>query len=128
MKDNGKKKILIADDEELIGWSLRRYFESDGYHVDIVCNGSDALHRLKSNDYDIVVTDLFMPNLSGMEVLTRMKESGIMTPVIVTSAYFSEKIMSEVLNVGAFKCINKPFQMEDVLGAVKEAEQSSLET
>jgi DNA-binding NtrC family response regulator len=125
--DNNKKKILIADDEELIGWSLRRYFEADGYHVDMVHNGKDALHRVKNNDYDIVVTDLFMPDFSGMEVLSKMKEIGIMTPVIVTSAYFSEKIMSEIINVGAFRCINKPFQMEDVLGAIKEAEEFDIQ-
>ncbi|MBI4825996.1 MAG: response regulator [Nitrospirae bacterium] len=121
-----KKKILIADDEELIVWSLRKYFEADGYHVDMVHNGSDALKSLKSNAYNIIVTDLFMPDMSGMEVLIKMKESGIRIPVIITSAYFSEKIMSDIMNEGAFKCINKPFQMEDVLGAIKEAEQFSF--
>jgi DNA-binding NtrC family response regulator len=127
MKNDKKRKILIADDEELIGWSLRRFFEAGGYLVDMVSNGIDALQKVKSINYDIIVTDLFMPELSGMGVLTNMKENGIKTPVIVTSAYFSEKIRSEIMNKGAFKCINKPFQMEDILGAVKEAEQSVLE-
>jgi DNA-binding NtrC family response regulator len=94
----------------------------------MVNNVKDALQTVKNNDYDILVTDLFMHDISGMEVLSKMKESGISTPVIVTSAYFSEKIMSEVINEGAFRCINKPFQMEDVLGAIKEAEELDMQT
>ncbi|MBI4843230.1 MAG: response regulator [Nitrospirae bacterium] len=126
MAMSNNKKILVAEDEELIGWSLRKFFESDGYRVDMVHSGIDALNRIRNNEYDIVVTDLFMPGMSGMEVLSKMKQDGITTPVIVTSAYFSEKIMSDVLDGGAFRCINKPFKLEDVLVAIKDAERVSI--
>ncbi len=114
-------KILVADDEELIRWSLRRAFEAAGYTVDIAANGKEAIQRVEEHNYDIVVTDLRMPELDGMEMLIKMREMGISLPVIVISAYLSKKVIEETLHKGAFRCLDKPFQMEDVLNVVKEA-------
>ncbi len=114
-------KILVADDEELIRWSLRRAFEAAGYTVDIAANGKEAIQRVEEHNYDIVVTDLRMPELDGMEMLIKMREMGISLPVIVISAYLSKKVIEETLHKGAFRCLDKPFPVEDVLNVVKEA-------
>ncbi len=123
MNNSGKEemKILVADDEELIRWSLRRAFEAAGYTVDMAANGKEAIQKVEENNYDIVVTDLEMPELNGMKMLMRMREMGISLPVIVISAYLSENVIKESLHKGAFRCLDKPFQMEDVLNVVKEA-------
>ena len=62
-----------------------------------------------------------MPELNGIEVLTKMKNMGIDLPVIVISAYFSNKLKEETISSGAFECISKPFDMDDVLDVVKKA-------
>jgi CheY-like chemotaxis protein len=117
-----KIKILVAEDDELIRWSLERFLETAGYSVDIVANGKEAIQRLEEYNYDIVVTDLNMPEVNGVELLKRMREMKIFPPVIVISAYLSEYRLEEDLYRDAFiRCINKPFQMEDILNVVKEA-------
>ena len=122
------KKILIADDEELIRWSLLQFFESSGYSVDLVINGTEVIKRLENTNYDIIVTDLNMPGLNGIEILTKMKGMGINLPVIVISAYFSDKLKDETISSGAFECISKPFEMNDILNTVKKAIETKSES
>jgi len=119
------KKVLVADDEELIRLSIFRYLTSSGYAVDTVENGKDLVRLLERNTFDIVVTDFNMPEMNAIEVLAKIKEMGKTLPVIVTSADFSEKTIEESLSKGAFKCINKPFHMSDMLNVVNEATATS---
>jgi DNA-binding NtrC family response regulator len=116
-----KIKILVVDDEELIRWSLGKYLESAGYSVDIVMNGREALERIEADEYDLVVTDLNMPELGGTELLMKIEESGKSPPVIIISSFIPEITVNEPPFKNAFKCINKPFKMEDMLSLVKEA-------
>jgi len=120
------KKILVADDEELIRMSIYRYLTSSGYTVDTACNGRELVRMLEQDKFDIVVTDLEMPELNAVEVISRMREMGLKLPVIVISAYFSEKTIEESLSKGAFKCIHKPFHMAEMLNVVKEAGASAV--
>ena len=115
------KKVLVADDEELIRLSMFRYLTASGYTVDTVKNGKDLVRFIEGNTFDIVVTDFNMPEMNAIEVLAKIKEMGKTLPVIVTSADFSEKTIEESLSKGAFKCINKPFHMSDMLNVVNEA-------
>jgi DNA-binding NtrC family response regulator len=116
-----KIKILVVDDEELIRWSLGKYLESAGYAVDIAMNGREAIKRLEAVEYDLIVTDLNMPELGGTELLMKIKETGKSTPVIIISSLLPEKTVNEQPYENAFKYINKPFKMEDMLSVVKEA-------
>ena len=122
------KKILIADDEELIRWSLSQYLESNGYSVDIVFDGSEVIRKLENTNYDILVTDLNMPELNGIDVLIKLKDMGIKLPVIVISAYFSDKLKDETISNGAYECISKPFEMDDVLNVVNRALKTKPES
>lgn len=119
------KKVLVADDEELIRLSLFRYLTASGYSVDTARNGKELISLLEKEKFDIVVTDFEMPELNAIDVLITIREMGIKLPVIVISAYFSEKNIEESLAKGAFKCINKPFHMGDMLNVVKEAAATS---
>lgn len=113
-------KILVVDDEELICWSLKRAFEKHaGHSVCCVYNGNDGIQKIMENQYDVAIIDLKLPDISGAELVKKIKELGIDTPVIVISAYLSENILNDMLKQGVARCINKPFQIEDILNSVE---------
>ncbi|MCL5978905.1 MAG: response regulator [Nitrospirae bacterium] len=113
-------KILVVDDEELICWSLKRTFEKHaGHSVCCVYTGNEAIKKIMENQYDVVITDLKLPDFNGAELVRKIKELGIDTPVIVISSYLSEGILNDVIKQGVLRCINKPFQIEDILNDVE---------
>lgn len=117
-------RILVVDDEELICWALKRAFEKHaGHSVCCVYTGNDGFQKIMGNQYDVVITDLKLPDISGAEFVRKIKELGIDTPVIVISSYLSENIVDDMLKQGVARCINKPFQIEDIL---KDVEHISL--
>jgi two-component system response regulator AtoC len=117
-----KVKILIVDDEELICWSLKHSFEKvKGYHVNCAHTGSDALQELHENRYDIVITDLNLPDVNDFNIVRKIKNIASDTPVIVISASLCGPFLDEVIKQGAYKCFNKPFEIDTVLYEVKEA-------
>jgi len=117
-----KVKILIVDDEELICWSLKHSFEKvEGYHVNCAHTGSDALQELNENRYDIVITDLNLPDVNDLNIVTKIKKIASDTPVIVISASLCGPFLDDVIKQGAYKCFNKPFEIDTVLGEVKKA-------
>ena len=124
----GKKvKILIIDDEELICWSLKQSFEKvEGYTVNCAYTGDDALHKLHEDQYDVVITDLNLPDVKNYEIVKKIRDITSNTPVIVISAYLSEPVLSTVSKEGVFKCINKPFEINYIMGEVKEAMKNSI--
>ncbi|MEN8263397.1 MAG: response regulator [Nitrospirota bacterium] len=124
----GKKvKILIIDDEELICWSLKQSFEKvEGYTVNCAYTGDDALHKLNEEQYDVVITDLNLPDVKNYEIVSKIRNITSNTPVIVISAYLSEPVLSTVSKAGVFKCINKPFEINYIMGEVKEAMKYSI--
>ena len=118
---NKKIKILIIDDEELICWSLKKIFEKEEYSVNCVHTGDDALRKLNENRYDIVITDLKLPDIKGLDIVKKIKEMAVDTVVIVMSSYFSEPVVDDVMKHGAFRCVNKPFEINDIISDVKDA-------
>ncbi len=82
-----KKRILLVDDEESIQLLYREEFEDEGYIVDSAYNGSEALTKFRENPPDLVVLDINMPGMNGIEVLRQMKELQANLPVILSSAY-----------------------------------------
>ena len=117
-----KAKILIIDDEELICWSLKQSFEKvEGYNVSCAYTGDDALHKLHENQYDVVITDLNLPDVKDYDIVKKIRDITSSTPLIVISAYLSELVQADVSKEGVFKCINKPFEIDYIMGEVKEA-------
>jgi CheY-like chemotaxis protein len=82
-----KKKILLVDDEEGIQLLYREEFEDEGYLVDSAINGEEALKKFKAGPPDLVILDINMPGMNGIEVLRQMKEMNAELPVILSSAY-----------------------------------------
>ena len=89
-------RILIAEDEVGIAKALKLILEKNRFSVDMVHNGTDALHYLLSVSYDAVVLDIMMPGLDGLEVLSRAREAGVSAPVIVGGAVLTPEYAKRI--------------------------------
>ena len=106
------KHALIADDTKNIRLILSKYLEVEGFAVTCAENGGAALSLLLERDFDLVLLDIKMPELSGTEVLRRLRQAGKKTTVIVMTAYGTIKNAVETTNLGAVAYLQKPFTTE----------------
>ncbi|MFN4131856.1 MAG: sigma-54-dependent transcriptional regulator [Caldimicrobium sp.] len=111
--------LLIVDDEVDILNVLKFLLEKEGYRVDTAINGEEALSKIKKKSYDIVLTDLRMPGIDGMELLERIKEEASETDVVIMTAYASIDSAVTAIKKGASDYIVKPFINEDVKMRIK---------
>ncbi|MCJ7580028.1 MAG: sigma-54 dependent transcriptional regulator [Candidatus Aminicenantes bacterium] len=109
-----KTKILIVDDEEIVRESLRDWLESMGYAVDIASDGEEALQKIKSKSFKILLTDLIMPGMDGIELMKKAKKIvPTISPVIIT-AHATVQTAITAMREGAHDYIEKPFCPEKV--------------
>ncbi len=120
MSDTAKRSILVVDDEEIIREFLLEVLNED-YDVQAVSDGDEAIERLKEERYDLVITDLKMPRVSGEEVVRFAKESDPNSKVIVISGYSSLYTASQSVNHGACAFLSKPFSIKELLQTVSNA-------
>jgi DNA-binding NtrC family response regulator len=106
--------LLIIDDEKGLLEVLEVVFKKEGYEVKTATSGGEALEILNGNSVDLVITDIRMPHISGMEILRYVKENKPEVPVIVITAYGSISQAVEALKVGALDYIVKPFDVEEL--------------
>jgi signal transduction histidine kinase len=116
-----KPRILFIDDEEIVLRSCRRIFANSDYEIDTALSGEEGLSKAINQDFDIVVTDLKMPGISGMEVLKRLQQVRPDTTVIIFTGYASVDTAREALKNGAFDYIPKPFTPEEIREVIKNA-------
>lgn len=116
-----KNKILIADDEESIRWVLGTSLEKSGYSIDYGSDGKEALEKALSNNYSLILLDIIMPTLTGLEVLNKLKEKKVETPVILITAQNTVKNAISGTKLGAYDYIAKPFDLEQVNKLVNKA-------
>lgn len=114
----GKKKILIVEDEQKIARFLELELKYEGYDVDIANNGRDGLEKGKSADVDLIILDLMLPGLSGIEVCRRLRQSSDV-PIIMLTAKddVSDKVTG--LDIGADDYMTKPFAVEELLARIR---------
>lgn len=116
-----EKKLLVIDDEPAIREGVRRILEGESYTVETFGSGQAALERLKQEAFDLVITDLKMPGLSGMDVLRSIKEIHPDLPVIFITGYSSVDSAVEVMKLGAVDYIAKPFTPDEMIKVIKTA-------
>jgi len=104
-------KILIVDDEEIIRNFLYDFLVEEGFEIDKASDGDEAITKIDQFDYDLVVTDIKMPNISGIEVLKAAKLKNPKRDVIVITGYFSPENEKECLKWGASAYLAKPFHL-----------------
>jgi len=115
------KKILIVDDEKLIRWSLTKIFTQDGYEVKAVEKGEEALKEINKTTYDLVITDVRMEGIDGIEVLKEVKKISPKTKVIIITAYGTPNIRKLASKFEAFSFIDKPFEAEQIRTTARSA-------
>jgi len=116
-----KAKILCVDDENVILDSFRKILVIDGYSVDTVTNGKEALGLIQSHHYDFVFTDLKMPEMDGVEVTKAVKHLRPDIDVIIITGYASVETAVETMKYGAMDYVQKPFTDDELLAFVKKA-------
>lgn len=114
-------KILIAEDEVLMLKALEFKLKKDGYQVDVASDGRQAMDKVKSETYDLILTDIMMPFVGGMEILSYVKNDPIKksTPVLLISAVGLENVVLEGFNLGADDFIYKPFNLNELSVRIK---------
>jgi two-component system KDP operon response regulator KdpE len=112
------RKILVVDDEPQIARVLRMALESNGYEVTVARNGVDALEKFAKIAPELVITDLSMPEMDGIE-LTRTIRQRAQTPIIVLSVRDAEQMKVYALDEGADDYITKPFSIQELLARVR---------
>lgn len=113
-----RTRILIADDEEGIRESLSLIL-SDDYELEFAKDGEETLAKLSNDHFALVLLDIKMPKLDGLEVLRRLKSANGSTPVLVLTAYQSVELAREAVRLGAMDYLPKPFEREQILNAVQ---------
>ena len=113
-----KPRILIADDEEGIRESLNLIL-GDAYDLAFARDGEETLKAAEANQFALILLDVKMPKLDGLEVLKRLKAADNRTPVVVLTAYQSVELAKEAIHLGAVNYLPKPFERDQVLLAVR---------
>lgn len=127
MEDNRQAAILVVDDEERIRRLLKMYLEREDYQIEEAENGDEALEMALSKDYDLVILDIMMPGIDGVEVCKKLREKKA-TPVIMLTAKGEEANRVQGLEAGADDYIVKPFSPREVVLRVKAILRRSSQT
>ena len=106
--------ILIVDDESIVRSSLKSWLEEDGYNIETAASGDEALRKLQRQQYHIMLVDIKMPGIDGIELLRRVKDINPEIEVVMITAYASIESAVEAMKIGAFDYITKPFEPDEV--------------
>ena len=125
-----KASILIVDDEEPIRRIISRNLEAEGYTCVTAADGREALWKASKEDFDVILLDIMMPGLSGMEVLPKIFDYRASVRVIVLTAIKDINTSAEAMRLGAYDYVTKPFEMADLLvrvGSAVETRESLMQ-
>jgi len=106
--------ILVVDDEENAREGLSKILSNEGYKVEVASDGKEAIDRLKKLSFDLVITDMRMPQMDGFEVLREIKKMDDNIGVIMITAFGEVDSYFEAMNLGAFEYINKPVKVDEL--------------
>jgi len=115
-----KAKILIVDDEPLIRDALAFKLTKDGYDVDTAEDGEKAIQKIESEEYQIIISDIMMPFISGFELVKILKERGTDAPVLMLTSLNSETAVLKAFDLGADDFMTKPFSPNELSVRIKK--------
>lgn len=121
---NNKAKILIIDDEDVICKGCKQTLEKDGYEVDYAQNGIVGLAKLHDETYDIVLIDLMMPQIKGMDVLESIRKYDQNIIKIIITGYATEEVITKALDKGAYDYLAKPFSANELRDIINRGLQA----
>jgi DNA-binding response OmpR family regulator len=112
-------RLLVAEDDADLGPAMKRALELDGYVVDLFARGDDVLEAASVNAYDVILLDLGMPRMGGLEVLRQLRAEGNATPVIVVTAFDRTRQRVAGLDAGADDYVVKPVDLEELAARIR---------
>ena len=117
----GLGKMLVVDDDQKSRNILERILAPTDYEVEIVKSGEEAVKRLKRSEFNLVLTDLDMPGMDGLELLSYVKSRYPDVPVIMVSGVATEESRNEALEIGAVGLLSKPYTRDQLLVIISES-------
>lgn len=118
---NRAYQILILDDEPIVGERLKTLLEKDGYEVESFVEPTTALQRLEGKHFDIVISDIRMRGMDGIQVMNAVRQKSERIKVILITGYATLELARESLTKGAYDFIAKPFKSSEIRSTVKKA-------
>lgn len=112
-------KILVVEDEKDLNNIISKYLKKEGYGVDSALDGEEALDFINMSQYDLILADIMMPRLNGYELVTRLREKNIKTPVLYLTAKDSLDDIVKGLDLGADDYLVKPFEFKELLARIR---------
>jgi DNA-binding NtrC family response regulator len=116
-----KISVLLIDDEPIVGNRLKPALAKIGCDVDVFEDPQKALNQIKSADYDVVITDIVMNNINGIQILEEVRKKSLKTRVIIITGFATAALAREAMEKGAFDMIAKPFKPADLRRIVANA-------
>ena len=117
------RRVLVVDDEENIRLVLRTLLRKHGYEVEIAESGEAALTMVDSFGPDVILTDVKMPKMGGLDLLATLRAKQVAATVIVMSAYGNIDLALEAMKAGAYDYVSKPFKQDEIVLALRKAEE-----
>ncbi len=121
---NDGRRLLVIDDEEIVISSCLKVLRKSGYAIDSARSGEEGLRKAAATRYDVIVTDLKMPGIDGLEVLRRLKSANARQVVVVFTGYANVATARESLKLGAFDYVPKPFTAQELREVIDNAMKS----
>ncbi|MDZ7262273.1 MAG: sigma-54 dependent transcriptional regulator, partial [candidate division KSB1 bacterium] len=115
------ERILVVDDEDSVRYSFERFLNEPGYKIDTASNGAEALTKFSQRPYDLVILDVRLPDMSGLEVLHQLKSLDPKAVVLIITAFGTTEIAIEATKSGAYDYILKPFDIPAMKKLIEEA-------
>ena len=116
--------ILIVDDEPIVGERLKAFIKKDGHRSETFVDPAAALKRLEEKDFDIVISDIRMGEIDGIQVMQKVFQKSRRTKVIMITGYATLELARESLTKGAFDFIAKPFKLKEIRRTIEKAVES----
>lgn len=114
-----KQKILVLDDDPVVGLSCKRILGAEGYVVSTVTRGEDAIHRLSNEEFDLLISDIRLPDIYGIAVLQESKIIQPKTDVVIITGYPTLEDAKESIRLGALEFLEKPFTPDFMINVAK---------
>ena len=116
-----KAKILVIDDEQIVHESCNRILTEEGYEVKSAFTGQEGFKKIEEEQFDLVITDLKMPGISGMEALKKIKQDNPNIGIIMVTGYSTAETAVEAMKLGAFDYLPKPFTPDELISVINKA-------
>lgn len=116
---SGAMRILVVEDEHRIAHAIKQGLEQESYAVDVSYDGDEGLRSALAEDYDVILMDVMMPGMNGIEVCRALRKQGMHTPVLLLTAKDQSQDVVEGLDAGADDYLSKPFSFEVLLARIR---------